>query len=177
MDWQAALKSIDELVFQQTGKRLSSLQVAILKGVLNGQKYAEIAKQYKCTKGHVKDEGYELWHVLSEVFGEEFNKSNFIATVERLGLANSQHQIIGNPIQIGYLNLCNNSETADLEHRESINTESNGKAATDSDSKIENILRSTQLKTVSKLTELGLTAEQISEAVDLPIEDVQDLMK
>ncbi len=34
-------------------------QVEILKGVLNGQKYPEIAKQYKCTKGHVKDEAYK----------------------------------------------------------------------------------------------------------------------
>jgi len=83
MEWQAVLKSIDELVFQQTGKHLDNMQLAILKGVLNGQKYAELAERYKCTMGHVKDEGYELWQVLSELLGEELNKSNFCDTVER----------------------------------------------------------------------------------------------
>ncbi len=59
MNWETVLQSIDELVFKQTRKHLDSLQVEILKGVLNGQKYPEIAKQYKCTKGHVKDEAYK----------------------------------------------------------------------------------------------------------------------
>ncbi len=35
MDWEVVLKSIDELVFQQTGKHLDSLQMEILKGVFN----------------------------------------------------------------------------------------------------------------------------------------------
>jgi hypothetical protein len=69
MDWYVALNSIDELVFQQTGKPLDSLQLEILKGVLNGKKYAEIAQKYQCTPGHVKDEGYKLWQILSEVLG------------------------------------------------------------------------------------------------------------
>jgi hypothetical protein len=47
------------LVFKQTRKHLDSLQVEIVKGVLNGQKYPEIAKKYKCSKGHVKDEAYK----------------------------------------------------------------------------------------------------------------------
>jgi hypothetical protein len=46
---------MDEMVFKQTGKHLDSLQVAILKGVLNGQRYAEIAKEFNCTPGHTKD--------------------------------------------------------------------------------------------------------------------------
>ncbi len=93
MNWEAVLQSIDELVFQQTGKHLNNLQVAILKGVLNGEKYREIAQRYQCTKGHVKDEGYELWQVLSEVLGEDLHKSNFCATVERLGIANSDSSL------------------------------------------------------------------------------------
>ncbi|MDJ0509885.1 MAG: hypothetical protein QNJ64_11600 [Crocosphaera sp.] len=46
---------LDELIFSSTGKHIDSLQVAILKGVLNGQRYANIAKDYNCSKGHVKD--------------------------------------------------------------------------------------------------------------------------
>jgi len=59
MDWETVLQSIDELVFNQTRKHLDSLQVEILRGVFNGQKYPEIAKKYKCSKGHVKDEAYK----------------------------------------------------------------------------------------------------------------------
>ena len=114
MDWQAVLKSIDDLVFQQTGKHLDSLQMEILKGSLNGQKYEEIAESYKCTTGHAKDKGYELWQLLSDIFGEELNKSNFSATISRLGIANYQSLVIGNHFRVDNINLCNNSETAKL---------------------------------------------------------------
>ncbi|MGB3514342.1 MAG: hypothetical protein WBA93_35055 [Microcoleaceae cyanobacterium] len=165
------------MVFQETGKHLNNLQTAILKGVLNNEKYREIAEQYKCSNGHVKDEGYELWQVLSEIFGEKLNKSNFIATVERLGFTNSQHQIIGNPVQIGNLNLCPNSETAELENSNAANTQSHYKNTTSCQPIVENVLYTTKLNTVSKLIKLGLTAEQIAEAVDLPLNEVQKLMK
>ncbi|NES88591.1 hypothetical protein [Okeania sp. SIO2B9] len=177
MDWQTVLNSIDELVFQQTGKHLNNLQMGILKGVLNNEKYREIAEQYKCSNGHVKDEGYELWQLLSEIFGEKLNKSNFIATVERLGFTNSQHQIIGNPVQIGNLNLCPNSETTELENINAANTQSNYKKTTSCQPIVENVLYKTKLNTVSKLIKLGLTAEQIAEAVDLPLNEVQQLME
>lgn len=172
MDCQEVLKSIDELVFQQTGKHLDSLQMAILKGVLNGNKYAEIAKRYGCTMGHVKDEGYELWQVLSEVLGEELNKSNFCATVERLGIANSHSRLV-NPVQIGNLNLCPNLEKPESENRD-INNESNYENTTSSNPTIENVLRTTKLNTVSKLAKLGITPEQIAEVLDLPLNEVQE---
>ncbi|NET80321.1 hypothetical protein [Okeania sp. SIO1F9] len=177
MDWQAVLNSIDELVFQQTGKHLNNLQMGILKGVLNNEKYREIAEKYKCSNGHVKDEGYELWQVLSEIFGERLNKSNFVATVERLGFANSQHQIIVNPVQIGNLNLFPNSETAELENINAANTQSNYKKTTSCQPIVENVLYVTKLNTVSKLIKLGLTAEQVAEVVDLPLNEVQKLME
>ena len=177
MDWETVLKSIDELVFKQTGKHLDSLQMEILKGVFNSQKYREIAERYKCTKGHVKDEGYELWQLLSEILGEDLNKSNFCATVERLGFANSQHQIIGNPVQIGNLNLCSNPEKLDLDNWDAVNTESNQQNTRPSKRTMDDVLRVTQLKTISKLITLGLTAEQIAEVVDLPLNEVQEAME
>ncbi|NET42653.1 hypothetical protein [Okeania sp. SIO2B3] len=176
MDWQTVLNSIDELVFQQTGKHLNNLQMGILKGVLNNEKYREIAEQYKCSNGHVKDEGYELWQILSEIFGEKLNKSNFIATVERLGFAN-YHSRLFNPVQIGNLNLCSNSETAELENINAVNTQSNYKKTTSCQPIVENVLYKTKLNTVSKLIKLGLTAEQIAEVVDLPLNEVQKLME
>ncbi|NEO52404.1 MAG: hypothetical protein F6K54_04510 [Okeania sp. SIO3B5] len=177
MDWQTVLNSIDELVFQQTGKHLNNLQIAILKGVLNGHKYTEIAQMYGCTKGHAKDEGYELWQLLSEVFGEKLNKSNFCATVERLGFANYQSPLIGNHVRVDSINLCNNSTVSELENSNAANTKSEYKKTTSCQSTIENVLYTNKLNTVSKLIKLGLTAEQIAEAVDLPLNEVQQLME
>ena len=42
---------------------------------------------------------------------------------------------------------------------------------------IENVLHTNKLKTVSKLIKLGLTAQQIAEAVDLPLNEIQQLME
>ncbi|MCZ8024580.1 MAG: hypothetical protein ACK4YL_01975 [Microcystis sp.] len=99
------LKYVDDLVFAQTGQHLDSLQVAILKGVLNGKKYTHISEEYHCSAGHTKDEAYQLWRILSEALGEDLNKSNFRATIERLGVANAYSNMV-NPVQIGNINLC-----------------------------------------------------------------------
>lgn len=176
MDAQAVLNSIDELVFQQTGKHLNSLQLEILKGVFNGQKYAEIAERYKCTPGHVKDEGYELWQVLSQILGEELNKSNFCSTIERLGIANSHSRLV-NPIQIGNLNLCANSEAAESESWDGVNIESSRQNTRSPDRTLEKVLRTAKLKSVSNFIKLGLTTEQIAEALDLPLHEVQQAME
>ena len=160
---------MDELVFAQTGQHLDSLQVAILKGVLNGQKYAEVAKDYNCTSGHAKDEAYELWRVLSKALGEDLNKSNVRATIERLGTANTQYQIIGNPLQIGNINLCQNpTQTAEIDDFELV-----GGATI---SPVDAARRTAKLETVPQLVKLGLTAEQIAQALELPLNDVQQII-
>ncbi|MGK7920249.1 MAG: hypothetical protein AB4080_09630 [Trichodesmium sp.] len=172
MDWQTVLNSIDELVFQQTGKHLSNLQMGILKGVLNKEKYRDIAEEYKCSNGHVKDEGYELWQLLSEIFGERLNKSNFAATVERLGMAN----IIVNNVHVDNINLCDNPETTELKNRDFVNTKDDNNT-TSCQPIVENVLHTNKLNTVSKLIKLGLTAKQIAEALDLPLNEVQELIE
>ncbi|MGK7904619.1 MAG: hypothetical protein AB4352_25080 [Hormoscilla sp.] len=176
MDWQAVLKSIDDLVFQQTGKHLNNLQLEIVKGLLNDHNYAEIADTYKCTTGHAKDKGYELLQLLSDILGEDLNKYNFRAAVERLGFSNSQHQSIGN-LHMGNIHISPNPETAKLENRDAANTESNLQKTIDPNATVENVLHATKLNTVSKLTKHGLTAEQIAEAVDLPLHEVLEAMK
>jgi hypothetical protein len=177
MDWQAVVKSIDELVFQQTGKHLNSLQREILKGVLNGRKYADIAEKYNCTTGHAKDKGYELWQVLSDILGEELNKSNFCATVERLGFANYQSPLIGNHVRVDSINLCNNSETSELDKQDVASITSHPQSTTPPNATEDNLFHKTKLNTVSKLTKLGLTPEQIAEALDLPLDEVIEGME
>lgn len=175
MDWQTVLQSIDELVFQQTGKHLDNLQRSILQGVLNGEKYREIAQRYKCTTGHVKDEGSQLWQILSEIFGEDLNKSNFSATVERLGIANYQSPVIGNHVRVKNINLFSNSEPAELDKNQVVNTESNQENFPPGNT-IDTVLQ-TKLKTVEKLAQIGLTAEQIAEVVELPLSEVVKALK
>lgn len=55
METQELINYLDELLVFQTGKHLDNLQLSILQGVLNGQKYADIAEEYHCTNGHIKD--------------------------------------------------------------------------------------------------------------------------
>ncbi|MCL1474572.1 hypothetical protein [Argonema antarcticum] len=177
MDATEVLKYLDELVFAQTGKHLDSLQRAILKGVLNSQKYADIAKEYNCTRGHAKDEAYALWQILSEALGKDLNKSNFRASVERLGFANFQSPIVGNRVRVRDINVCSNpseaNEKSELENFESIlkntPTSVNGKY-----NNIETARKLAKLETIPQLIKIGLTAEQIAQALDLPLEEVEE---
>lgn len=175
MKWEAVLKSIDQLVFEKTGKHLDSLQLEILKGVINSQKYSEIAENYGCTTGHATDQGYKLWQILSEVLGEDLHKSNFCATVERLGIANSNSMLV-NPVQIGHLNLCSNSEKGESEESDLFTPDSNHQKTQTDDSIIKDIQLETKLKTIPKLIKIGLTAPQISETLDLSLNEVQHII-
>ncbi|MEG4441455.1 NB-ARC domain-containing protein [Microcoleus sp. AT9_B5] len=109
MDVQEVLKLADDLVFINTGKHLDNLQEVILRGTLQGQKYSKIADQSHCTEGHIKDIASELWQLLSEVLGEEVNKSNFRVTFERLKLSNLWNFNNKDCVHIGNVTVCENS--------------------------------------------------------------------
>lgn len=83
MNVEDVIKFADDLVFAVTAKHLDSLQQAILKGAWNNQKYREIAEQQHRSEKYIKEVGFKLWKILSEVLGEELNKSNFKAALER----------------------------------------------------------------------------------------------
>lgn len=170
MDTQELVNYLDELLYDSTGKHIDSLQVAILKGVLNGEKYQDIAKEYKCSASHAKDEAYKLWRSLSQTLNEDINKFNFKATIERI-IANNKlknnNGVIVNSNQIERVNICRNSHSKIEENEDVI-----------SDDKI--LIDSAQKKikrdTIPRLIRLGLNAEQIAEALDLPIQEVRKIM-
>ncbi|RAQ40262.1 hypothetical protein B9S53_16835 [Arthrospira sp. O9.13F] len=174
MEWQSVVNSIDEFVFEKTGEHLDSLQLAILKGVLNVHKYSAIGKQYGCSTGHAKDKGYELWQLLSKVFDQDVNKSNLVATVERLGFVNYQSPLIGNNVRVNTINLCSNYETANLDNPDKVHPESPVTNTIYEDEIVEQILQETKFKAVEKLSKLGLTPEQIAESLDLPLPEVEN---
>ncbi|WP_293340760.1 NB-ARC domain-containing protein [Microcoleus sp. CAWBG58] len=109
MDVQEILKIADDLVFVNTGKHLDNLQEVILRGTLQGQKYSKIADESHCSEGHIKDIASELWKLLSEVLGEEVNKSNFRVTFERLKFSNLCNFNNKDCVHIGNVNFCENS--------------------------------------------------------------------
>lgn len=160
MDTQELVAYLDELLFSSTGKRIDSLQVAILKGVLKGQKYADIAQEFNCSTGHAKDEAYKLWQILSDTLGEEITKSNFRARIEKIVAKNSQ--FVGN-IQIEKLNFCPNP---------SPNFEESDDIIRDDQIIVESAQKKIKREAIPRLVKLGLTSEQIAEALDLPLQEV-----
>jgi DNA-directed RNA polymerase specialized sigma24 family protein len=179
MNWQEVLKYVDDLLFSQTGQHLDSLQIAILKGVFENQKYAQIAKECNCTEGHVKDEAYALWQKLSETLQENLNKSNFRATIERIVITNSAVTVHGN--QIGSINLCpNSSQTVDPDSTQTVDPDSTQTEADlvgeESLNALENVRKKAKLEVVADLAQLGLTAEQIAQSLGLSLDDVKQLI-
>jgi len=167
MDTQELVSYLDELLFSSTGKRIDSLQVAILKGVLKGQKYAEIAQEFNCSAGHAKDEAYKLWQTLSDTLGEEITKSNFRARIEKIVAKVSKNsQFVGN-IQVKKLNFCPNSSS---------NFEKNDDIIRDDQIIVESAKKKIKRETIPRLVKLGLTAEQIAEALDLPLPEVKKIV-
>ncbi|WP_330482853.1 hypothetical protein [Tumidithrix elongata] len=153
MDMQKILSLADEMVFEKTGKHLDDLQVSILKGVWENQRYAKIAEEYRCTEGHVKDVSYELWQVLSEVFGEMVRKSNLKAVFERNQVGNFAAKDI---VHIGNVHLCGEQQASEKSEPKTINLHKEGKNLA-----------------IQKLLELGLSAEQIAEILGLSVEEIK----
>ncbi len=83
MDAESVLIWVDKLVLSKTGKRLSDLQRTILRKVWHGHRYPEIAIDYGCTEGHVKDVSSDLWKLLSKHLGERITKTTLKATLKR----------------------------------------------------------------------------------------------
>lgn len=82
------LQFIEKAVYTKTGKHLNDLQRGIVEGTLKRQKYDDIAENCGCSAGHVKDVGYELLQMLSDVFDEPVNKQNLKSVLERQGNLN-----------------------------------------------------------------------------------------
>ncbi|WP_231510248.1 NB-ARC domain-containing protein [Fischerella sp. PCC 9605] len=63
--------------------QLSELQKAILKGSWEDKKYEEIANSLRYNLQYVKDVGYQLWELISEVCKEKITKKTFRTKLEQ----------------------------------------------------------------------------------------------
>lgn len=166
MNQQKLIHDLDDMVFKETGKHLDSLQLKILKGVLEGKKYQTIADDYNCSNGHVKDKAYELWQILSQALNEDVNKSNFESTIERLGFKNISSSIVGNmgnKVKIENISFCGNSqEKEEIEDQKEHNNN-------------EELELNFKLKMIPKLMESGFNKEQIASLLEFPVEKIQNI--
>jgi hypothetical protein len=166
MDSPQILQFVDETVYTKTGKHLNNLQRRIISGILNRQRYVDVAETYAYSAKHIKKASHELLQILSEVFGEQVKKSNLESVIERhinqninLGKNNNFQNN-----RISYVNNCPNSSTPapDKSQPETPDLQEESK-------------NKTKIETIDKLRQFGLNDEQIAEALDLPLEAVKQL--
>lgn len=162
MDSREVLEFVNELVYTKTGKHLSDLQRGIVEGTLKRQKYSDIAKDYNCTTGHTKEVGYELWRMLSDIFGEPVDKKHLQSVLERqsnlnISLGNKSINNIIGCINVG-------SEEPNSIPDQSLFVTSDFQQNNNNQIKQEKI---------NRLRQLGLNDEQIAEVLELPLEVIK----
>jgi hypothetical protein len=160
MDVKELLKFVDESMFAKTGKRLNDLQRQVIEGALNHQKYVDIADSFERSEGHVKDTGYELLQMLSDIFEEPVSKGNLKSVLERQKSINvnlSDRSVGGIGNVIGCVNFDSDrpkskSEQVPLEKPDS--------------------QQNKQISKIKRLQDLGLTNEEIAELLEIPLESI-----
>jgi AAA-like domain len=85
MNFEEGLQILDAAIFNKINRHLKDVEIIILKGSWQGLNYDEIASNAGYAAKYLRqDVGFKLWKLLSEILGEEVNKTNFRAAVERL---------------------------------------------------------------------------------------------
>lgn len=154
-DIQSLIFTIDDLIFSHTGKHLDDLQQAILEGIINHQKYSDIAQTHHFTTKYVKDTAGKLWKTLSEVLGEEVSKSNIKSTLQRYYYYNfSYSKNIKNTIRINGGNICQGS--------------------IENESQSSNLNQEAKLEIARELLKEGVAVEIVARVLKLPVELIKD---
>ncbi|OCQ95574.1 hypothetical protein BCD67_10130 [Oscillatoriales cyanobacterium USR001] len=167
MDSPQILQFVDETVYTKTGKHLNNLQRRIISGILNRQRYADVAENHGYSAKHIKKASHELLQILSEVFGEQVKKSNLESVIERhinLNINLGDNNTFKNTNQIRYVNNCPNSSTP-----------TPNKSQPETPDLQEENQNQTKIETIDKLRQFGLNDEQIAEALDIPLEAIKQL--
>lgn len=156
-DIQFLITIVDELMFSYTGEHLDDLQSEILEGVINHQKYEEIAKNNHRSPKYVRDTAGKLWKTLSDILGEEVSKSNVRSSLRRYCYDVSHNFNVINPVQINKGHICNQIPENNLQSS--------------------NLEQEVKLEIATALIKEGLTTEQIARVLKLPLELVKGTIK
>jgi hypothetical protein len=152
-DIQSLITTIDNLLCSYTGENLYDVQSEILEGVINHQKYTEIAKNHHRSEKYVKDVAGKLWKTLSEILGEEVNKANLRSSLRRYYYNIANNNVV-NGVQINKGNICNKLP--------------------ENQSQKSDINEEYKLEVATELIKEGLTVEQIARVLKLPLEFVKE---
>ncbi|PAX51563.1 AAA-like domain-containing protein [Brunnivagina elsteri] len=84
MNFDEGLRIVDAAIFSKINRHLKDVEILVLKGSWQGLNYDEIAIHEGYAAKYLRqDVGFKLWKLLSDALGEEVNKTNFQAAVER----------------------------------------------------------------------------------------------
>jgi len=161
MDISELLKVVDETMFARTGKHLNDLQRKVIEGALNHQKYVEIADVFGKSEGHVKDVGYELLQMLSDIFEEPVSKGNLKSVLERqrnVNVSFDQSNINSNVISCVNFNSNQPKTNSDKILLEKTDAQ-----------------RDKQISKIKKLRDVGFTDDAISEFLEISLELVKSV--
>jgi hypothetical protein len=161
MDVKELLKFVDESMFAKTGKRLNDLQRQVIEGALNHRKYVDIAESFEKSEGHVKDTGYELLQILSEIFEEPVKKGNLKSVLERQRSNVTVNVGDGNVGNFGHINNCVNFNS------DRLSPKPNQVPLEKTDT-----LQEKQIAKINKLRDRGLNDEEIAELLEIPLESI-----
>ncbi len=161
MDVKELLKFVDENMFAKTGKRLNDLQCKVIEGALNHQKYVDIAESFERSEGHVKDTGYELLQMLSDIFEEPVTKGNLKSVLERQRSNVTVNVGDGNVGNFGRISNC-------------VNFNSDRPKSTSDQAPLEkpDSQQNKQISKIKRLQALGLTDDEIAELLEIPLESI-----
>lgn len=82
--FEIALKVADAAIFARAARHLKNIEVAVLRGTWQGQKYDQIAQECGYASEYIKhDVGPKLWQLLSSSLGEKVSKTNLIAVLSQ----------------------------------------------------------------------------------------------
>jgi len=108
MELEDFLSLASDIFSAKTGKPLSDLQQAILRGTFQRHTYSQIAKDFPCSQGHARYVGSKLLDTLSPELGRKVGKNNLKSSLERLQVSNVSH--VGQDfVHIGDVNVCGDS--------------------------------------------------------------------
>ena len=88
------LDEILDLIRAQGHKDLTRVREMILSQAWEGQTYSSMAKESHYESDYLKKTAAELWHLLSDLFGEPITKTNFRSSLELRRLTPQQQKLI-----------------------------------------------------------------------------------
>ena len=81
MNGQEAVIILDRILGEQ---ELSSIQRTILEKSFLGISYKDIAEETNYNFNYIKDSGYRLWQLMSEVLGEKVSKKKYPLNIDEI---------------------------------------------------------------------------------------------